>query len=105
MKRSRPAGFESDLAARSRPPPYTLDMKIKNQGRAKVAVVDDEADFLTIVEGWLRPAFDVSVFSHCDGLVDAIGALKPDLVLLDVHMPEESGFKICRELRAAPGLE
>jgi DNA-binding response OmpR family regulator len=77
----------------------------KNEDRPKIVVVDDEPDFLTIVESWLKPAYDVTVFSHCDGLVEAIQALKPDLVLLDVHMPEESGFTICRELRAVPGLE
>jgi CheY-like chemotaxis protein len=26
--------------------------------------------------------------------------LGPDLILLDVHMPEEGGFEICRQLRA-----
>jgi CheY-like chemotaxis protein len=80
-------------------------MKAKNEDRPKIVVVDDEPDFLTIVESWLKPAYDVTVFSHCDGLVEAIQVLKPDLVLLDVHMPEESGFKICRRLRSTPGLE
>jgi CheY-like chemotaxis protein len=89
------------------PPPYTAVMRIKtkNADRPKVVVVDDESDFLTIVDGWLNPYYDVTVFSHCDGLVEAISALKPDLVLLDVHMPEESGFSICRRLRSAPDLE
>jgi putative two-component system response regulator len=80
-------------------------MKSKNEGRPKIAVVDDEPDFLLLVEGCLKPEYDVTSFSHCEGLVQKLRALKPDVVLLDIHMPEESGFKICRELRAAPGLE
>ena len=82
-----------------------MQIKTKNQVRPKIVVVDDEPDFLTIVESWLTAAYEVTVFSHCDGLVAAIQALKPDLVLLDVHMPEESGFRICRQLRSTPGLE
>ena len=80
-------------------------MKAKNEGRPKIAVVDDEPDFLLLVESWLKPGFEVVSFSHCDGLVGKLRALQPDLVLLDIHMPEESGFKICRELRSVPGLE
>ncbi len=80
-------------------------MKSKNEGRPRIAVVDDEPDFLLLVEGCLKTEYDVTSFSHCEGLVEKLRALKPDVVLLDIHMPEESGFKICRELRAAPGLE
>ena len=77
-------------------------MKPKNIGRPKVAVIDDEPDFLLLVESWLKSEYEVTVYSHCDGLVENIGALEPDLVLLDIHMPEESGFTICRRLRSVP---
>jgi putative two-component system response regulator len=80
-------------------------MKSKHEIRPKIAVVDDEPDFLLLVEGSLKPEYDVTTFSRCEGLVEKLRTLKPDVVLLDIHMPEESGFKICRELRASPGLE
>jgi putative two-component system response regulator len=80
-------------------------MKTMNQDRPKIVIVDDEPDFLALLETWLRPAYDVTVFTHCDGLVEEIKALEPDLVLLDVHMPERSGFWVCRQLRSAQGLE
>jgi DNA-binding response OmpR family regulator len=77
----------------------------KNEVLPKIAVVDDEPDFLLLMESWLKPSYDVTSFSHCEGLIQKLRALKPELVLLDIHMPEESGFKICRELRAVRGLE
>jgi CheY-like chemotaxis protein len=80
-------------------------MKTKKEGRPRIAVIDDEPDFLLLVESWLKPDFETAGYSSCERLVEKIRAFSPDLVLLDIHMPEESGFKICRELRAVPGLE
>jgi chemotaxis family two-component system response regulator PixG len=80
-------------------------MKTKNAARPKIVVVDDEPDFLKLVESWLSPAFDVTVLVGPDGASEEIRALEPDLILLDVHMPEESGFKICRQVRSMPGFE
>jgi CheY-like chemotaxis protein len=70
--------------------------------KPKVVLVDDERDFLTIVKGWLQPRYQVSAFSDALGAAESIGALEPDLVVLDVHMPSGSGFDLCRWLRATP---
>lgn len=79
-------------------------MNTKSEKRPRIVVVDDEPDFLTIIESWLKPACEVAAFSRCDGLVEKVRVLAPDLVLLDVHMPQKSGFELCRELRSSPGL-
>lgn len=80
-------------------------MKARKEVRPLIAVVDDEPDFLLIAESWLKPSCEVISFSRTEGLVEKIRALQPDAVLLDVHMPEEDGFSVCRRLRATPGLE
>jgi CheY-like chemotaxis protein len=79
-------------------------MKSNRGARPKIVVIDDEPDFLVLIESWLKPSYDVTAFAHSFGLVEQLQSLKPDLVLLDVHMPEESGFRICRRLRSTPGL-
>jgi CheY-like chemotaxis protein len=71
----------------------------------RIAVVDDEPDFLKLVELWLRPAYRVESFVRSAGAVARLKAFAPDLVLLDVHMPEESGFSLCRKLRSEKGFE
>jgi CheY-like chemotaxis protein len=67
-------------------------------------IVDDEPDFLRLLEGWLAPYYDVSLVSEPEGACERIAALAPDLVLLDVHMPELDGFSVCRRLRSEKGL-
>ncbi len=79
-------------------------MKVKRGARPKIVVIDDEPDFLLLVESWLKPSYDVTAFAHSFGLVEEIRALEPDLILLDIHMPEESGFRICQRLRSTPGF-
>ena len=37
-----------------------------------VVVIDDEPDFLRLVESWLRPQYEVSTFESADGAVPAV---------------------------------
>lgn len=78
---------------------------MNEHSKPKVVVIDDEKDFLKLVESWLAPDYDVTCLSPGAGVCDVVRAVEPDLVLLDVHMPDQSGFRICRELRAVPGLK
>ncbi|MDE2491324.1 MAG: response regulator [Elusimicrobia bacterium] len=71
--------------------------------KPKVVVVDDEPDFLKLVSSWLRPSYEVVCLTGAEGACEEIAALEPDAVVLDVHMPDKSGFAVCRELRAKPG--
>lgn len=68
--------------------------------KPRVVLVDDEPDFLRILEMWLKPHYEVTSFERSAGAVERIRALMPDLVVLDVHMSEESGFKMCRRLKS-----
>jgi two-component system LytT family response regulator len=67
----------------------------------RVVVVDDEPLARQGMSSLLARDPDVAVVAECaDGreAVDAIGALHPDLVLLDVQMPEMDGFEVLRAL-------
>jgi CheY-like chemotaxis protein len=67
-----------------------------------VAVVDDEPDFIALVEHWLGADYRVASFTTTKEAREALPGLQPDLVLLDIHMPEGSGFALCRALREDP---
>lgn len=73
--------------------------------KPRIVVIDDEPDFLKLVESWLKPYYDVASFSSTTGVVEKIRVFDPDLILLDVHMPDQSGFAVCRRLRNEPGFE
>jgi DNA-binding response OmpR family regulator len=70
-----------------------------------VLIVDDEPNIVALVRITLE-AGRVRVLEAYDGesaLARAV-AERPDLVLLDVDLPDVSGFEICRRLRAEPDL-
>ncbi len=73
--------------------------------RPKVLVVDDEPDYLKIAARIAAKAgcAVVTAPTAADGL-RAAAAERPDLVLLDVGLPDLSGFEAARRLRRAPGL-
>lgn len=77
----------------------------KDACRPKVVVVDDDADFLTLEEHWLKPKFDVTCLTGGMTTSDEIAALEPDLLVMDIHMPGRSGFEICRELHGQRALK
>jgi len=71
--------------------------------KTKVLVVDDEADFRRLLEyNVTRP--DCEVFTAANGL-DALNEarrLLPDVILLDLMLPDLDGFSVCQILRAQP---
>lgn len=73
--------------------------------RPRVVVVDDEADFLKLIERWLKPRFEVTCLLGGASTGEEIAALDPDLLIMDIHMPDGNGFQICRQLREQTGFE
>lgn len=72
---------------------------------ATVLIVDDEPNIVQLVRLTLESAH-VRVFEGSDGataIAQAI-AIRPDLVLLDVDLPDVSGLEVCRRLRAEAAL-
>jgi len=70
-----------------------------------ILIVDDEPSILDLVRFTLEDA-DVRVVEALDGAEALVLArrIKPDLVLLDVHMPKLNGLEVCRQLRLEPDL-
>lgn len=69
--------------------------------RASVLVCDDDEDMLALVEFYLHRAGYGLLLAH-DGIevVDKAMAYRPDLVLMDVNMPQQSGVSAARQLRS-----
>lgn len=68
-----------------------------------IAIVDDEKDILEIVSSSLKSeGFKTKTFR--DGREFALSArsLAPDLVLLDLMLPEVDGIEICKHLKSSP---
>ena len=69
----------------------------------RVLIIDDTRNIHALVKARLagEPVELHSAFTANDGL-NMAGTLLPDLVLLDIDMPEVDGFEICRRLKAQP---
>ena len=68
---------------------------------ARLLVVEDEPTILELLSGSLRFAgFDVVTASSGAGALRAAAACRPDLILLDVMLPDGDGFEVVRTLRS-----
>jgi two-component system phosphate regulon response regulator PhoB len=71
----------------------------------RVLVVDDEPDLLELVRVNLRQAgFEVDVAEAGQQALDQLRRTPPDLMLLDLMLPDVSGTEICRQVRQDPEL-
>ena len=71
------------------------------KSEARLLVVDDEPTILELLAGTLRFAgFDVLTAVSGVEALRAAAAAKPDLILLDVMMPDCDGFDVIRRIRA-----
>jgi two-component system OmpR family response regulator len=72
--------------------------------RPKVLVVDDEEHITELVAlGLGYNGFDVERVSSGRAALAAIAASKPDLIVLDVMLPDLDGFEVARRLRQSEG--
>jgi two-component system, OmpR family, response regulator VicR len=72
---------------------------------AKILCVDDERDIAELVKLVLELGkHQVTVVTEPENAVSTALELVPDLILLDVVMPNVDGFDIFRELREQPAL-
>lgn len=68
-----------------------------------VLVIDDTADNLTLMAALLKDSYRVKVVNHGEkGLAIAASNTPPDLILLDIMMPQIDGYEVCRRLKANP---
>ncbi len=71
--------------------------------RSKILVVDDTEANLRLVRALLTGAgYDVATVSSGSAALEAVGRDGPDLILLDIMMPDLTGFEVCQRLRADP---
>jgi len=84
--------------------PSMTDLLPPTNGRtpeARLLVVDDEPNIVELLSASLRFAgFEVATATNGNDAVKAVERYRPDLVLLDVMLPDVDGFVVLRRLRA-----
>jgi DNA-binding response OmpR family regulator len=66
----------------------------------RILIADDEPSIVTAVEFLLkREGYEVQVARDGAEALERIDSWRPDLVVLDVMMPQKSGYEVCRHIR------
>lgn len=69
-----------------------------------IAVVDDEPDILELVSVNMRRAgFRVSKYSNSSDFISSLREERPDLLVLDLMLPDTHGTEVCRMMRTSRG--
>ena len=72
----------------------------------RVLVVDDESDVTELLQYRLeQEGYRVATLNDPLGFVVKVREFEPDLMLLDIMMPELSGIQLCRIVRADPSMK
>ncbi len=66
----------------------------------RILIADDNAANRELLEAYLV-GFDCEIETAVDGqdTMDKVASFHPDLVLLDIMMPQLSGFEVCKQLK------
>ena len=72
----------------------------------KILLVDDEPDIIEFLGYNLtKEGYDVSTTTSGKEAIEIANKIKPDLIILDVMMPEMDGIETCHEIRNTEGLK
>lgn len=70
---------------------------------AKILVVDDDIHATTLFKTILTAkGYEAVIVNDSSTAVQTADSTNPDLVILDLMMPEPNGFEVCKMLRADP---
>lgn len=71
-----------------------------------ILCVDDEDDILELLSlNLLKEGYEVYTATNGDEAIDLLNTIKPDLIVLDIMMPEKDGLETCKYIRNHPDLK
>ena len=81
--------------------------KRKPEMKKTVLVVDDEKDIVDLIKYNLEKENEFDVLTAYNGkdAIEKAMEKKPDIILLDIMMPELNGFDVCKKLKAEKSTE
>lgn len=73
--------------------------QVRRGGKPVALVADDEPDMLRFLKSQLSPYYQVVEAADGAQAVEKAAQFLPEVILLDMMMPEKDGLQVCRELR------
>ena len=72
--------------------------------KTKIMIVDDNKEFVKILEMFVNSQDDMTVVATSNdgsGVIEKLKSVKPDIVLLDIVMPEKDGLAVLEEINSS----
>jgi CheY-like chemotaxis protein len=80
--------------------------EVVNSQSFSILIADDQADNFTLLSRYLKnEGFNLIRASTGSETLEKIRAEVPDLILLDINMPQKDGFEVLKEMRQDPAIE
>jgi YesN/AraC family two-component response regulator len=67
--------------------------------RPLVLIIDDDPEICNLVETILKPNYNVLKETNSQTAVDTVTKINPDLIILDIIMPEVNGLEVCQHIK------
>ena len=68
----------------------------------KILIVDDEPNNLKLLQQILKSDYQLIFATNGSKALSAVDTHRPDLILLDVMMPDMDGYEVCQQLKSNP---
>lgn len=65
----------------------------------KLLVIDDDPNLLALMDYYLKNKYIVDKLNNSSSIFEKLDIYKPDLILMDIMMPDISGLEICRTMK------
>ena len=92
-----PAQPAPELPESAPPPKFTAPER-----RMRIAIVEDNPASRALFEAMLKPSYEVACYETGAAALAGFGRERPDLVLLDIALPDMNGLDLLRLIRAEP---
>ncbi len=74
---------------------------MNGRGAAKIVIVDDSMEITRLLQNILtREGYQVVITNEASAASRVVRQEHPDLIVLDICMPEIDGWEVCRQIRA-----
>ncbi|MCL2182332.1 MAG: diguanylate cyclase [Chitinispirillia bacterium] len=80
------------------------DAEIENGGKTKILIVDDDRSNIVALNHILKPAYSTLVAINGESGIQIARQALPDLILLDIVMPDMTGFEVLADLKRESAL-
>jgi CheY-like chemotaxis protein len=79
---------------------FFTELEVSFHRRKTIFVVDDDPGYLSVINHWLSPDYNVQCFNSGSEMLSGLSTATPDLLLLDLEMPKMDGFELMKIIMA-----